>query len=288
MSIPDAKLAPWLKKNLRELTGSGIIERVELYHASEGVNASRLALVRVDDGVDADELAQELWDVCEQDANTRQNGLPQRYLVASFFAEDTAPVAQFPFLVHSGMTALSVSSTEPPTEKGELGQRMRHEETMHRLLVETTTYQVAGMRAELKEERELRGRYEKGYMEMFQTMEALSDRKHERELELRREEAREKRHEELMGLLMTAAPLMLAQFMGGRGMPGVGIARDEGIRGLLKGLGEDEINGVIKALKPEHSMALIELYKAYAEEDKKRHPEPRHPALEGADEALKH
>lgn len=271
MSAPDPKLVPWLRKHLRELTATGTIERVELYHAADGTPIQRLLVSRVDEGVDADELGQELWDAAQQDSSTRPPEMAQRYVVATFQEDEPAPLAQFPFLMPGGTPGI-LTTVDQATEKGERGQMMRHNETLHRLVVEQNTYHTNMLRNELESERKLRTGYEKGMMEMFETMQQLMDRRHEREMETKREESKARRHEELMGLLMAAAPLVLAQVVGGKGLPGAAVARDEGIRSFLKSLDEKEINGIIGSLKPEHAMVLMEVYKSYASEEKKRNP----------------
>lgn len=271
MTAPDPKLAPWLRKHLRELTEQGAVERVELYHASDGTPLERLLLANVSEGVDAEELAQELWDVAQQDSSTRPADLVQRYVVATYQGEDRAPLAQFPFLT-SGGTPGVLTPMDQATEKGERGMLMRHTESLHRVVIEQSTYHTNTLRNELESERKLRLGYEEKMVGVFEALQQLMDRKHERDMDMKREEAKSRRHEEFMGLIMSAAPMLLAQFMGGKGMPGASVARDEGIRNFLKGLTEPEINGVINSLRPDHAMLLMELYKSYATEEKKRNP----------------
>lgn len=286
MPAPDPKLTPWLRKNLRELTERGAPDRVELWHASEGSSSARLCMVNISEGVDVDELSQELWDTANQDSSTRAEGMPQRYLVALFLDDDQAPIGQFPFLVAGGGTTLSLSATEPPTDKGEKAQYMRHAETMHRMVIEQSSFTVGNLRNELESERRLRLGYEEKFMSVMENMQKLQDRQHERDMEMRREEAKAKRHEEFMGLLMSAAPILFAQFLGGAGLKGSALARDEGIKNFLKSLNEKEVNDIIGALEPAKQMLILELYKSYSEEDKSR--SVGHPALSEAREMVKH
>lgn len=271
---PDSKLAPWLRKQLRQLGERGIVTRVELFFATEGEGIGRLAAIPVAEGVDVDELTQEVWDTAERDASTRAVGMPQRYVLAGFLEEDSVPVCQFPFIINGGGsgTAIISASSEPANEKGEIAQRLRHTEQLHKMLIEQTAYTSAALRKELEEERRIRTGYETKFMEMLEIQQQLMDRKHERDMERARMEASQRRHDEIMGLVGTVLPVVAAQFTGGLGLKGTPILRDEGIRGFLKGLSEDEVNNVIGSLKPQNQMLLLELYKSYKEDDKKRHP----------------
>lgn len=271
MSAPDSKLTPWLRRYLRELREGGSVDRVEMYHTGESSPVERILVVSVADGVDADELGQELWDAAEQDASSRQEGRSERYTVGTFGADDRAPLAQFSFLVATGTPGI-IGSNDPATEKGERAQVLRHQENLHRMLLEQSTYFTNSMRQELDRERTARLALEKQQLETFVTMQELLDKKHERDMDTARETAKAQRHEQIMGLLMSAAPLLMAQFLGGKGMPGAGIARDEGIREFLKALKPEEINGIIKSLEPAHAMVLMELYKSYSVAERERNP----------------
>lgn len=271
MTAPDPKLTPWLLKHLRELNGQGSVTRVELYQALEGAPVQRLLLTNVSEGVDAHELTQEIWDTACQDASTRSGGSTQRYVVATFQDEDPAPLAQMPFIMPGGTPGV-LTTAAPNDDKAERGMLIKHTENMHRLVIEQNTYHTNLLRNELEAERRLRTGYEENAMKTFEMMQTLMDRQHERLMESKREESKEARHQQLLGLLMSAAPLLLAQVMGGAGLKGAGIARDEGIREFLKGLSEKEINGIIGSLNPANAMVLMELYKSYSAEEKQRNP----------------
>jgi hypothetical protein len=280
MTTPDSKLVSWCRKQLAgDLTEEGPIVRIELLHAADGVNAERLAVVRLQ-SQDPDDLATELWEAAENDAGTRMGTLPQRYVAASFRADAPEVVsAQWTFLLQGGShrtKMVNLSDTYPASESGERGLVMHQTNRMHQLMYQMAEGMADRAAQDLQRERALRIRMEENHMKYLQLMEDLMDKKHQRELETARELAKEKRTEKVMKMGMDALPMLLSQFAPGLGASA--FAKNAGIKNVLTGLTEKEVMGVINALEDEHKAAFFQLYASYVKEANQEESE-LHPLL---------
>jgi hypothetical protein len=280
MTIPDPKLTNWVRKQLvNDLTEEGVITRIELLHAADGMNAERLVTVPVGDEADHDAIATELWEAAENDSGTRTSALPQRYVAASFRASGDGVNSQYAFIFRGGnqrSKQLNLADTFPPTEQGERGLVMHQTSRMHQLMFDMAERFSDRAAQDLQRERALRIKLEENYMKHLEVLEDLHDRKHQRDLEVARETSKAKRHEEIMRLAMKMLPMLLSQVA--PGLAGKSVARDMGIQQVLKGLTQEEVMGVLSALSDSNKEAFFQLYSNYAKETNKEEEE-LHPLL---------
>lgn len=276
MGQPSEEVTNWVKGRLNDVTEEGPISRIELWHAIEGEAGELLQNVKVQSDADPFDVAQEIWDAAETDSGTRMSGRMQRYVMIAYRPDSDMPDARRPFLMSGKATTdMLGGDTEPSTQTGHLGQLMRHDEKMHTLVMQLTEMTSGRLARDLEHERARRIKLEDRQMEAFETMQELLDRRHEREMERQQEAKKQHRHDELMALLLSMAPLVLAKALGPAGgmvagnLPAAG-ARDEAIHQFLRGLTSEEAMKVFEVLPPSKQMALMEIYKAHKEEEESR------------------
>lgn len=273
MSTPDETVTAKVKAWLNDITGDGIIHRITLHHAVEGGGPEILGVVRVSDSDDPFDVVQEIWDMAVNDAESRMTGSMQRYVMVAYRSDVEEPEGQHPFLMNGRANPdLMGGSTEGPNPTGHMGQLMRHTEKLHGSVMHLTEMTAGRLARDLEAERKIRMRLEDERMKTMETVQELADRKHERDLENKREEARQRRHDEMLAVATSMLPLMVGKFLqspGGPQLPAAG-ARDEAVHNLLKGLSEAEAMGVMGALKPHNQMTLMELYKAHKEKEEEK------------------
>lgn len=271
MVSPDA--VKWLTLQIADLTSRGPITRFELYHTVEETPAERIQVFNLDEeeSSDPEELGGAIWEMAENDAGTRAMGTPQRYVIWSFRGDNEEMDSQYSFNIRGKqMThAYDGESSEPATERGHTGQMMRHNESMHRMMMLMTDATAGRLAGELQQERKRREEVENKMLETMKLHQELLDRKADRDLTEAKEAAKARRHDELMGFFLSMAPLVMSQFMGHKGMGGTASAamRDTAIGKILKGLSQEEAMAVLGALKGQNQLAFMELYKSYAQED---------------------
>ena len=80
-STVDEKIVKWLTKFLSYQTENGRVCRVELMHTIDAEAAERCVVLGIEEGAEITELAQELWEAADHDAETRGVGMPRALAV---------------------------------------------------------------------------------------------------------------------------------------------------------------------------------------------------------------
>ena len=283
MGLPNSNLTNWLKARLtcidvdsEDDEGRNII-RFELYHSVDGEGGARLHSLPVTTPMNVGEASQELYTQAEVDSETRSSGVPQRYIVAAFCESEREPLYTFPFLIRPNPLSahkLMGQDTEPPTEKGMLSHVMRHDETMHRMMMVMADATAGKLANAVTQKDERIAHLEEQQAKFFEMSQRLLDRTQERELERSLAVQRAKRMDELMGMAMAYTPMVLGAITGKLAPKTMeplakSKARDDGIRQLLSNLSEEEAMNVIGAMKPANQAVLIQLFQSYQEDVKK-------------------
>lgn len=281
-TLVDEKLRKWVAARFVDITSEGSISRLELYHAVDGEHGEKMSTTVVEEGGNPDDAAQMIWDEAEHDATTRYTGAPNRYVVQAYRAANDEPDSSHAFVLRGRASPnyMLGNDTDAPTERGERGQMLRHNQQMHQLIMQVSEGSVGRVMRENEQLRDRLDRMEKMSMDMFDKYQELHDRKSQRDREEAREQARERRHDQLMTMFMAVGPAVLSSMLGSKGMPGsiTGAVRDQGIMKFLKGLDEKQMGAILSTLRTDQQLALYELYKSYREEDKKEQAE-KHPVL---------
>ncbi len=270
--MSDKDLLKWLKRQILDIhVGDEEPQplcRVDLIHTIEGEGFEKLETLRVTDDSDVESLAETLYSAAEHDASTRTSGSVQRYCVLAFRdASDRAiHESSHSFIVRVNTAKLLMGGdSDPPTEKGHAGQMMRHDENMHRIMMQVTEAFSGRIANELARETQLRQKAEERNDQLKAREEDLLDRKHEREMDRASRLQQAKFFAELAGLVTTMAPLVVGRLLAGKEAVMAPNARDLAIQQFLKSLDGAQVKGIMEALKPPQQVALMEVYQSYAE-----------------------
>lgn len=216
-TTPNQKLLEWVRKFRADLTPEGTITRVELYHSIEGQMGERLATFEMadrDDDEDPDDLAQEIWDECEEDACTRPTGQIERYVVQAFRGDTREPDEQKAFTTRGKLTtALTGNSSEPPTMMGQTMAEMRRTNDLHSLVVRMCEATAGSAAVQLQREREENNKLREVGFKYEQLRQELLDRSLDRELQRKDAEASQQMNTMLLGTLVQLAPIILTRLL---------------------------------------------------------------------------
>lgn len=279
MGAVDTSVTKYVTTQCADLTTQGLPHRFELYHTGDE-GRERLGVYKLSDyeeELEPTEIAQEMWDSAEANANTLTIGAAQRFIIATFRNEEDREQESFhPFIVRGRTNALGglTGDSDSSSPKGLLGQLMRHNEHHHTLAMQ---HMVESSNALRRDNERLRTRVEhlEGKLaEGYQAREELMDRSHTRKLEEAKELAKAQRHEQLMGIVMSMAPLLASKFLAG-GAPilansNASAARDQSIMGFISSLESEEVEAIFNALSVEKKGVLIQLLSSYKEDYEKQ------------------
>jgi hypothetical protein len=275
---PSQNLVKWLTRMLADITEAGAISRFELIHKVEGEHAERLDVWRCDSDSPRgpDDLGQEMQDAAQRDAQSRVTGLPQRYVVFAFRAQSEEHESQHAFLVRPGshLSRLGEDS-EPPNEKGVIGQSMRHGESMHRLFITGGEVLIGRLSNELEKERDARAKAEQLNWSFFEKYQALLDREHERRVTEAKELMKARRVDELMGVVTALVPILATKLLGNApaqtgGQPQLGTTveaadpKDLAVRHFFSCLSETEITSILGCISNSSQIALAQIHSSFS------------------------
>jgi hypothetical protein len=278
MSAPGQNLVKWLTRMLADITEAGAIGRFELIHKVEGEHAERLDIWRsdADSPRNPDDLAQEMQDAAQRDAQSRVSGLPQRYVVYAFRGQSEDHESQHAFLVRPGshVTRLGEDS-EPSNDKGVIGQSMRHSESVHRLLITGGEVMIGRLSSELEKERDARQKAEQLNWSVFEKYQSLLDREHERRIAEAKELMKARRVDELMGVVTALVPILATKLLGKApaavaDQPQLGPAaesapdpKDLAVRHFFSCLSETEITSILGCISSSSQIALAQIHSSF-------------------------
>jgi hypothetical protein len=270
-------LKKWLKRQFLDIEVGDDAEatrlcRLDLVHTIEGEGFEKLESIRVNDDSDIERIAEEIYSAAAHDSDTRTSGQTQRYSVLAFrdSSERALHESSYAFIIRSNQAKLLIGGdSEPPTDKGVTAHYMRHDENMHRLMLQGSEALFGRIGSELQRETARRIEAEARNDKLKEREEELLDRKLERELQRANALQQSRFFAELAGLVTTVAPLVLGRLLAGKEAVMAPNARDLAIQKFLKSLGQEEVKGVLGSLKPPQQIALMEIYQSYAESEAK-------------------
>ena len=277
MSTVEEKLIRWVRSQMIDLTEEGLAQRLELFHVVKGQGAERLDTIALKEGDSYEDHAQTIWDAAEHDASTRVSSQPQEYVVASF-KDSEEPCSQYRIVMRrfGQHVEMMGSDTEAPNENGIISQQLRHTETLHRVLAGSVETLLARQQNECERLSRRNTQLEEAHLKLIEIYAEANDRKAERELHQAEAQARARRHEQMMGLLMTIGPAVIAQIFKTKNPAGASAARDLSMQEFFERLTPGEMQGALQSLKPANQLALVELFKSFGaahEEEQQQKPE---------------
>ena len=272
-------LLQWIARCQQDITSKGGVQSYALLHTMEGEAVEKLCSVGALESKSLETIMAELWNTAENDTDTRTNGTPQRYVVHAFRGdeEEEEPDAQYAFSIISKSPlarGTRGTSTEPPNERGLLSQLMRQTEETHRMLIGYSESVAGRLARELDKEKAQNSDHQKERLGLMLQMQELMDKNFERELKRKEAEAASQRTEQIMGMLMGLAPMLLAKVLeskGGGAVAGLlqahaaptNPARDVAIGQFLQSLEGEQLQAILSAVGPEKGAVMLQIYESY-------------------------
>ncbi len=261
MADVSKKLERWLRQQIfRERTTP--LEKFSL----RAMKGQEVDTIEIPEGLTGDTISiytDEIITRAQNDADALGTGLQRYLLVALELGAKNGP--RFPFSLRGeGEDDDEQTDDGKPTEKGLVGQLMRHNEAMMRMLVMTTgqTNQVLARRLEQAEktnESLITQRHE-----YLQLQEKLIGEQHDRDMQMMLTDGQEKRKDKLIEKLELLAPLIINKLAGKNVLP-AGEGGDI-FKNLADSLSPDQLQKIAPHLTGEQQLLLLTLIKAAREQ----------------------
>lgn len=288
---PDQKLLEWVRKFRADIKPEGRITRMEVFHAQEGELGERLSTIEMadrDPDEDPDDLAQEIWNLMEEDCETRPTGSFQRYVVHAYHGDTREPAEAKAFVSYGKLvSALTGANTEPPTPRGEMAQAMRERNDLHAMLLRLADQTAGSAATQLQREREENNRLRNISFEAEKLKQQLLDRQLERELARQDAAASQQQQMMIFGALAQLMPIVVQRLLmppapmgaalplqpaapaapapsaGGPPPPGAPGVRDEMLGKLFESVGPDQMQQLLKIFRPDQVQQFLAAYTSF-------------------------
>lgn len=136
---------------------------------------------------------------------------------------------------------------ETPNKKGLLSQLMRHQEKIMKVAVGSVKNVIDMQRRTIESQQERVHQLEQQQIEGIRLTEELVSGKHARDIELRRIEKKEKRQDEMLGMVMQGAPMLLSMVAQSGNKSGEGEATAQSASAQVSG-GDNRVESMTEAL----------------------------------------
>jgi hypothetical protein len=224
---------------------------------------------------DMNDLAQQI-ESCAADDGRHFRG-PTLYGVFAYREPGTPYVARTMLRVEGqGAREAFFSETEAPDARGITSQLMRHNEVAARMALTQTSDIIDYYRRALDARDERIEQLEARHFKTLELYEELQSLKHERELDVIREQRADQRTQFLKEKLDMLAPVLMNKLLGKGGAGGAQappVLGEELMRQFLKSLTPSQIEALMGMLRPEQAAVIGEVYEAYAKREAVNEPE---------------
>lgn len=272
------KLKRWLEKVFYDEREEGPCVKLALRHMTSGqsTKGGEVFSIRIphnDDHVQVgdDELLHLINDIegaALDDAEGIGAGV-QRYKLLAFFKHEPRPLTRFSFRMSATEfdgEEDEIGMSEAPDQKGLTAQLMRHNEALMRTAVMGANQTIGLLTRTVRSQGEQIENLLSERRETFSLVEDLKSKKHERELMTLEAENQQKRHQDLFEKASLLLPTVVNRIAGKKLLPEANTALIM-IKELAESLSPDQLPGLMKSLRPEQQILLMDLMKATQEED---------------------
>lgn len=262
-------LARWIQKQVGLVQAEGSLSRMVLFQVQVARNAVQLDQWQfTEDGpCNPDDHAVEVIEAAQSDAETSAGGL-QRYVVRVYYGDSQEHAAQKSFTAGKRLLEDEFGGTEPPTAIGQRAQAMRHTEGLHALVIRGMGGITDGLRRDLAEQRAHALELQRLNWSHEKDLRELRAKDRQGELEYSEHQLRIDQQKTIYGIGMSLVPMLMAkltgQTVGQHPSPG-----EVALRTLLVDLTTEEKMGILESLNDGNKVRLIQLLKAYDEQEHK-------------------
>jgi hypothetical protein len=246
MATPNKeKISRWINGLIAGKSG---FDRIELWHSSgKKGSAAPLHTVQRDEGIEAEEDAEKILDHARNDAATL--GDIQIYRLLAFREEDdSAPVSTLSFRIEIN----DVQGVGGNDSSAVVGQVLRHNEAMQRIHAGAMKAITDALIAANKQAHDRNAALEERHAKSLDMIEAIITQHHEREMDLKRQEASDKRADKLLDTAIGMAPALIAKVAGKNGIA-------PALKLFLETLTPSQIESLAGVLTPEQMITLSEM-----------------------------
>lgn len=256
-----------IAKFLRQEQTSKPIHRYVLRHAAKGKTGNEVETFDITESLSLEEL-DNLAAMVVNRAQLDADGIGptiQRYTLTSYL-EGERPTGRLAFRM-KGTTDLDIdegdeSGEESPTKTGLLTQLMRHNEANNRTLVMSAGSLMTSMARRMESQDRLIESLMEKQIRQFEVVEEAMSRKHERDMEMESQKAKDQRIAFGMEKMAMLLPVIMDKLSGGK-MPSKNDPMMLMLGELIGSMSVEQLDSIGRTLGPEQKIVFFTLLKKF-------------------------
>lgn len=256
--IENNKLTQWVRLEIYKEHKDGRVKNFLVRHIANGKLGSEILELGVPETPDEHwpiEALNEIQTHIEMDANGL--GGMQAYCILSF-REKSGPksTGRFTYRVNVDEDMDEITSSEPPTKSGIVAQCMRHTESMMRSTNLAIGQVIANQMRAIERLSIDNDKLQERQSRVFELLEELQERKHERDLEQRQLEFKQRVSEEMVDKVGMLLPAVANKLIGKPLLTEKTTPMNESVKNFLTSLNDSQMETIMNSLSIEQRILL--------------------------------
>lgn len=264
-----AKLDPWLRRQLWGKKANELVSFQLLHQSPTGASLLEEVTLPTEKIEDADVFINDIIDLMKTDviSTSESNGGVQNFAICANFGEDNDSVY---FKFRHALSAFendNVGGSEPANAQGLLAQTQRHLEVRER----TTWGMVSTI---MSNQQRMLDKYQEGFerlldrqMDVMKASEDILSKKHERDIDLRKQERKDKTVSDITDKFMALLPIAVYKLTGKNIMGADTAANNAVADSFIESIGEEQFEKMVSGdglnLEDHQRMLFITLLEDY-------------------------
>lgn len=266
--IDHGKMQVWLRRELFSDHRDGSVTHFIVRHIANGKYGADLLTLTPPSPLDESWLVSAISAIeAQTEMDASGIGGTQGYCVQSYRVEASERASsRYTFRVSGDATDEEELSSEPSNGKGLIAQAMRHTEVMMRSTTVAIGQVIATQGRTIDRLASENESMHKQQARFYEVLEELSSRKHERELELKKEERKELITQQVVDKAMLLAPSIVNRISGKKLLQEKTTPLVDSIKEFMCSLNDQQMNSLMGMLSMEQKIVVGNIISGFAQD----------------------
>lgn len=263
--IPEKQFEHWIRKQVFIIADDGKCTKLVMRHVTSASRTGQIVLsVEVPEDVDdgwVTTTKEELINIAQ--ADSEGIGGTQGYIILSYHGESATPSARFTIKMHSTADVDGDDiSTEPPNQKGLLGQTMRHLEAVMRTSAMMQASTLSATQRMMGQQEMIIEKLIKEKFDNIDVVETLLSQKSDREIEQAKAAHALEMQDKIVDTVQLLLPVALNKLKGNgqKMLPEKASGIDQQIAAIADTITTDQLTKMQQVFEPAQLMAILDLF----------------------------
>ena len=270
-SNTEKKFDVWIRRQIYlESEEKGQVKHFLIKHIQNNKPGPEVATCKVRSNPSPDDISpmmMEIENCCISDAEGL--GDLQKYQITPFFEKSGSGQTRFILTFQGTNPDNEMMLSESPDASGLAVQAMRHVEALMRINVNTPAMVIQQLQRLVSSQGAQIEKHDEHRLATYALIENLTQKKHERDMDLRHQEFKDRNMQEIVDKVILLLPAAVNKISGKNILPEKVTPEGMMVRELMKSFSPEQMESLQKVLKPEQQMLLFQFYQKMQDEEER-------------------